>query len=52
MVQGAWVQGVPTQTEGGMGCECRCGGHKWRNPWCECGHKWPGGAVDGVRGEV
>ena len=34
------------------GCEGRCGGHKWRNPWCEHGHKWPGGAVNGVRGKV
>ena len=39
IVQGVWVLGVPMWTEGGMGCECRCGEHERCNPWCRHGHR-------------
>ena len=40
------------QTEGCLGCECRCRGHKWCNPWCEHGIDGMGGAADGARGII
>ena len=35
-VDGARGTNVDTmQTEGCLGCERRCRGHEWCNPWCE-----------------
>ena len=46
------VQGVPMQTEGCLGCKCRCGGREWCNPRCERGIDGMGGAANGARGIV
>ena len=40
------------QTEGCLGCECRCGGCEWRNAQCECGVDGTGGVADGARGVI
>ena len=44
-VDGSWGVGArgANMDWGGMGCECWCKGCEWRNPWCEHGHRRPGG---------
>ena len=49
---GGWSEGQGDRHgQRGMGCECRCGGHEWHNPWCKCGHRWPRGCSGWIEGQ-